>query len=87
MIFRFSLLCLVLMLTRSGASADVALPRISSSNIFNVTNSSFSAVGDGVTTNTTAIQLAINAAAGGGNANGSSGGRRDPARHLFVRPS
>ena len=43
------------------ASASVpTLPSINTANIFNVTN--YGAVGDGVTTNTTAIQNAINAA-------------------------
>ena len=45
---------------------------INTNNVINVTN--YGAVGDGVMTNTTAIQSAINAAALGGNTNGLSGG-------------
>ncbi|HEY3762923.1 MAG TPA: glycosyl hydrolase family 28 protein [Verrucomicrobiae bacterium] len=47
---------------------------INTNNIVNVTNTSYGAVGDGVKTNTTAIQAAINAAAAGGTVNGLSGG-------------
>jgi hypothetical protein len=52
--------------------ADIPLPQINTNNILNVTT--YGAVGDGVTTNTTAIQNAINAAATGGTTNGLSGG-------------
>jgi hypothetical protein len=47
-------------------------PAINTNNILNVTN--FGAIGDGVTTNTTAIQNAINQASGGGTTNGLIGG-------------
>jgi polygalacturonase len=48
------------------------LPVINTNNIVNIT--SYGAVGDGVITNTTAIQNAINAASAGGTTNGLSGG-------------
>ncbi len=47
---------------------------INTNNIITVTNSPYNAVGDGVATNTTAIQNAINAATLGGNTNGLWGG-------------
>ena len=56
----------------SPALALPALPVINTNFIVNVT--SFGAVGDGVTTNTTAIQNAINVAAAGGTTNGAAGG-------------
>ena len=47
---------------------------INTNNILNITDATFGAVGNGVITNTTAIQNAINAAAAGGVTNGLSGG-------------
>lgn len=52
-----------------GILAAPVLPSINTNNVFNVTNAAYGAVGDGVGTNTAAIQSAINAAAraaGGG---------------------
>lgn len=49
-----------------------AFPIINTNNVVYVTN--YGAVGDGVTTNTGAIQSAINAAAAGGTTNGAAGG-------------
>jgi hypothetical protein len=49
--------------------AAPVLPSINTNNVFNATNAPFGAIGDGVTTNTAAIQNALNAAAraaGGG---------------------
>jgi hypothetical protein len=60
-------------LTLSMRAAPV-LPSINTNNIINVTNAPYNAAGDGVTTNTTAIQNAINAAALGGTTNGAAGG-------------
>jgi polygalacturonase len=74
MIVRPSFVCLVLVLALRSAAADVALPRINTSNVIGVTNAHFGAVGDGFSTNTSAIQLAINTAALGGATNGSGGG-------------
>ena len=54
--------------------AAPALPVINTTNIVVVTNAPYHAVGDGLTTNTTAIQNAINAAALGGTTNGAAGG-------------
>ena len=56
------------------ALAAPALPAINTNNIVVVTNAAYGAVGDGVATNTAAIQNAINAAAQGGNTNGLFGG-------------
>src|SRR5487761_2793447 len=59
----------------TNASAIVAWTNnINTNNVIIVTNAAYGAVGDGVATNTTAIQNAINAAAAGGTVNGLSGG-------------
>ena len=58
----------------TGAYPVPTLPNINTNFIVNVTNVTYGAVGDGVTTNTTAIQNAINAAAAGGNVGGLFGG-------------
>jgi polygalacturonase len=52
----------------------VPLPAINTNNIIIVTNAAYGAIGDGVFTNTTAIQSAINKATTGGNTNGLFGG-------------
>src|ERR1051326_5901414 len=54
------------------ASAVPTLPNINTNNIVNITN--YGAIGDGVATNTSAIQTAINAASAGANTNGLFGG-------------
>jgi polygalacturonase len=51
-----------------------ALPIINTNNVVTVTSPPYNAVGDGVTTNTTAIQAAIAKAAAGGTTNGAAGG-------------
>ncbi len=53
----------LLLMVVSVASAVPPLPVIETDNIFNVNNAPYNAVADGVTTNTAAIQAAINAAA------------------------
>jgi polygalacturonase len=66
-------LFLFVYLASNVASAAVpTLPNINTNNIVNITN--YGAIGDGVATNTTAIQTAINAASAGTNTNGLFGG-------------
>jgi polygalacturonase len=62
----------VSVLFAASSTAAPALPVINTNNIVNVTN--FGATGDGETTNTTAIQEAIYAAAAGSATNGAAGG-------------
>jgi polygalacturonase len=62
----------LVLLGAGAAFADVPLPLINTNDIINAT--SYGAVGDGVFTNTIAIQNAINQAAQGGATNGLSGG-------------
>jgi polygalacturonase len=58
---------------------------INTNYIVYVTNSVYGAVGDGVTTNTTAIQAAINAATAGGTTNGLIGGTVEiPAPGVYM---
>ncbi len=66
-----SLVTILFSLAKPAAAAP-ALPSINTNNIVNITN--FGAIGDGITTNTAAIQAAINAAAAGGTTNGAAGG-------------
>jgi polygalacturonase len=71
---RFFLTLLVLL---SVLRAEAIVPwsiLINTNNVIVVTNAAYGAVGDNVTTNTTAIQNAINAAALGGTTNGLTGG-------------
>ncbi len=66
--------CAAMLLLGSIARAGIPLPLINTNYIIVVTNSPYNAVGDSITTNTTAIQNAINAAAAGGTTNGLRGG-------------
>jgi len=72
-IFRLTLLGGLLLATTAPAIVPWA-PSINTNNVVNVTNAPYNAVADGVTTNTTAIQSAINAATAGGKSNGLVGG-------------
>src|SRR5580658_10473916 len=65
---------LVLFALAGPLRAAPVLPAINTNNIIVITNAPYNAVGDGVTTNTAAIQAAINAAALGGTTNGLKGG-------------
>ncbi len=75
---------MVLALGRNVVFADIPLPKINTNNVINVTNALYGAVGDGVVTNTTAIQNAINAAALGGTTNGLSGGTVEIPAGVFL---
>ena len=55
-------------------AASPALPVINTNHVVVITSSPYNAVGDGVTTNTAAIQSAIIAAGLGGTTNGAAGG-------------
>lgn len=57
-----------------AAWAQIPQPQINTGYVIVVTNVAYGAVGDSITTNTTAIQNAINAAALGGITNGLKGG-------------
>ena len=54
--------------------AAPTVPNINTNNIITITNAPYNAVGDGISTNTTAILMAITNAAAGGNTNGLYGG-------------
>jgi polygalacturonase len=72
--YRILFVCFAALLGLGNVRASVPLPAINTNNIIVVTNAAFGAVGDGVTTNTIAIQNAINQAARGGLTNGLRGG-------------
>ena len=76
------LVCVVLALGTVAACGSIPLPQINTNNIVNITN--YGAVGDAVTTNTTAIQNAINAAAAGKATNGLSGGTVEIPAGVFI---
>jgi hypothetical protein len=66
------------------ARALPALPVINANNVVVVTSSPYNAVGDGVSTNTTALQNAITAAAAGGMTNGAAGGTVEIPAGIFL---
>lgn len=72
------------MLILETVHGNVPLPAINTTNIIVVTNADYGALGDGVFTNTTAIQNAINAAAFGGVTNGLSGGTVEIPAGVFL---
>ncbi|HEY1791096.1 MAG TPA: glycosyl hydrolase family 28 protein [Verrucomicrobiae bacterium] len=65
---------LVLLAVPCVASTPIAWPSINYNNIIVVTNVAYGALGNSTTTNTAAIQKAIDAAFLGGSTNGASGG-------------
>jgi polygalacturonase len=71
---KLSILCAALGLLADIVRADIPTPLINTNYIIVVTNSSYGAIGDSITTNTTAIQKAINDAFLGGVTNGLRGG-------------
>jgi polygalacturonase len=66
------------------AMATPALPVINTNNVVVITSAPYNAVGDGVTTNTTAIQSAITKAAAGGTTNGAAGGTVEIPAGIFL---
>jgi polygalacturonase len=87
MYLRLSSIALALLVTaaldRTALSAPT-LPNINTNNVIVVTNATYGAKGDGVMTNTTAIQNAINAASAGGTTNGLSGGTVEIPAGVFL---
>jgi len=70
-----------------AATANAITPwslTINTNNVIVVTNATYGAVGDGVITNTTAFQNAINAAAAGGNVGGLLGGMVEVPAGVFL---
>ncbi len=65
-------------------AAPPSLPKINTNNVINITTSPYNAIGDGVTTNTVAIQNAINAAAAGLATNGLTGGTVEIPPGVFL---
>jgi polygalacturonase len=72
--YRLLIASTALALGSCAVFGDIPWPTINTNNVIVVTNVTYGAVGDSVTTNTTAIQKAINAASLGGSTNGLSGG-------------
>jgi polygalacturonase len=60
------------------------LPNINTQNVINITDAPYNAVGDGISTNTVAIQNAINAAAPNGVTNGPLGGIVEIPAGVFL---
>jgi polygalacturonase len=77
-------ICLLAMSSLGNVRGSVPLPTINSNNIIVVTNATFGAIGDGVFTNTTVFQNAINAVAAGGLTNGLRGGEVEVPSGIFL---
>ena len=70
-----------------GLKAKAIIPwtlTINTNNLIVVTNATYGAIGDGIITNTTALQNAINAAAAGGLVNGLRGGLVEVPSGIFL---
>ncbi len=83
--FRIAILLLLFVVLRNASAgyySTPALPIINTNNIINVLT--YGAVGDGISTNTTAIQNAINAAATGGTTNGAAGGTVEIPAGIYL---
>jgi polygalacturonase len=84
-IFRPVLCCISIALALSPAYAVTPWSlTINTNNVIVVTNATYGAIGDGVFTNTTAFQNAINAAAAGGITNGLRGGTVEIPSGTFL---
>jgi polygalacturonase len=81
--FLAALAVLILLVTNAPAIVPWTIS-INTNNVAVITNAAYGAVGDGVTTNTTAIQNAINAATSGGATNGLSGGTVEIPPGIFL---
>jgi polygalacturonase len=77
-------ICLLAILSLETVHGSVPLPAINTNNIVVVTNATYGAVGDGIFTNTTAFQNAINAVAAGGLVNGLRGGMVEIPSGTFL---
>ena len=76
--------CAGLIFWENATLADVPLPNINAQNVINITDAPYNAVGDSLTTNTAAIQSAIDAAASGSLTNGLSGGTVEIPAGTFL---
>ena len=81
----FTAMLVALLLTITNASAVVSWTlSINTNNLIAITNSAYGAVGDGVATNTAAIQNAINVATAAGTTNGLRGGTVQIPPGIFL---
>ncbi len=75
---------LTLFLSANVVFGSVPLPNINTQNVIKLTDAPYGAIGDGVITNTTAFQNAIDVAASGGETNGLSGGVVEIPAGVFL---
>ena len=81
---RLAQLVAILLLAKSASAITPWSLTINTNNILVVTNATYGAAGDGVATNTSAIQNAINAATLGGTTNGLSGGTVEIPSGIYL---